>query len=64
MLTPQEWRRCNDVFLNCSYAEGRWGGATRWWHLTEKACEYVLASAIAPVLFLLLQTHLVYMVEH
>ena len=35
-----------------------------WWQVTDKACEYLLASAIAPVLMLLFQTHLVYVVEH
>ena len=66
MLTPrsQEWRKCDDIFVNSSSAEIRWGGATRWWHLTDKACEYLLASAIAPVLVLLFQTHLVYILEH
>ncbi|MGA2529608.1 MAG: hypothetical protein ABSG36_10660 [Acidimicrobiales bacterium] len=60
----QEWRKCDDIFLNCSPTESRWGGATRWWHFTDKACEYLLASALAPVLMLLFQTHLVYVVEH
>jgi hypothetical protein len=65
-LTPsrQQWRKCDDVFLNRSSPEIRWGGVTRWWHLTDKACEYLLASAIAPVLVLLFQTHLVFIVEH
>jgi hypothetical protein len=66
MVTPrsQEWHKCDDVFLIPSPAEVRWGGITRWWHLTDKACEYLLVSAIAPALFLLLQTHLVFIVEH
>jgi hypothetical protein len=59
-----EWRKCDDVLLKGSSGAVRWGGATRRWHLADKACEYLLASAIAPVLFFLFQTHLAFIVEH
>jgi hypothetical protein len=52
------------VLLKGSPVAVRWGGATRRWHLADKACEYLLASAIAPVLFFLFQTHLAFIVEH
>jgi hypothetical protein len=60
----QGWWKCDDAFFKCPPAEKRWGGATRKWHMMDKASEYLLASAIAPVLLLLFQTHLVYIVEH